>query len=478
MTSQKNIGHLILKSLSENSDRIAFISNDRIISYKEFKKIIGAICLNLSASGLRRGGLLGIASSDPRVVVASAVSAQLLGAAWIEVNSQSLSTNNFKITHIISDSVKKILPKDRKVIIISGEWFEDERLDNWEQITPIFGFGDDKKISRVMQSSGTTGRRKFILSSVDNEYKRIIVKPSYIDHKEIRMSCLFGPSTLAGYNARVKNILCGGVNIESDINSWYENGVDAVLGSPEQFRKIFDQQNFHETQGLLENAIIVGATPHEELLSKMLKTFEQVVIGYGSTELGLIGTKNISNINDLHKDYHIINDKTISLEVVDGRNKILPKGVAGILRLQNDLGRPIYSERKLNKKSNWFYPGDQAIKKDKTRFQILDRIDDILNIGGKKISLAPIDYLVQNIPQVNDGFCFSADGEGGIGVIVNLKKNIDKKSAIFEIKSILQQQKMLRNIPIKLILTNQVPRTPTGKAKRNAAKSLISGKMQ
>lgn len=474
-----NLGLSAIQSLRAQPERIAFISSELSITYNDFANIVYAFTCKMHQNKIGRGSLVGLMTTDPRVAIAAALASQILGAAWVEVTNEALTTKDFKITHVLCQHGDESKIKHNNIVVIDVEWAPNPSSEYYFNKIPNKDFSSPQKIARVLQSSGTTGKRKFMLVKAGDEYNRLSRFSRFMEPSETVLGCLFSPLSVPGFNSRLRVIMGGGTCIEVGISQYIEKGVNIVYGSPHQLRTYLDIYGNHPRQKI-PLAAMSGGRPSNALVNDLLKSFDNVCITYGSSEFGTVGVATITSPEENTNELTLINDRFMSVEVVNKSGQRLPEGKEGILRMRNDIELPIYLPKELNKGRNgWFYPGDLGVMKKNRKFFVNGRVGDVINIRGNKLNALDLDDVVQSIDGVEDGYCFVAEnrlGDDAIFFIVKITDGIDSALVLKKLRKIVGEQFGAPAQPETILISKDVPRTSTGKPVRHTVASKFMAK--
>lgn len=472
---QNNIVKCLFKTIRENENNSAFENESMSLSYKQLGRLIGAIVIKLKENKLTQGALLGIYTDDPRLAIASTMAANWLGVPWIEVNYEALNAESFKITHtlcLFKDSDKF---KHNRKLIVTDEWTNDSKIDIWQEIYPFEGFKTPKTVARVNQSSGSTGRKKFILRTAESEYNSY-KKDYYYNNTKRKLVCLLPTLSTDGFNARLRNLLLGGTNISVNTNNFNLYEVDTVLGSPFHLSEIL--KNLDSDRSLkVVDAILMGGGVTNNFVKRLHKVFDSVHITYASTEIGMVGIREIKNVSKFDDKLNLVSDKNLKFEIIDKNENPCPLGKVGVVRLKRRGDDVIYTDKK---KSEWFYPGDAGIRYKDNKFSIVGRVNDSLNINGTTINAIDVDGIIQSNDFVEDGYCFVREGEGGINelhLIAKFTSNQNQESNTIRLLKIVSKYVPETAIPKSVFIVDTVPRTNTGKPIRHKIAKILDQKI-
>jgi len=187
---------------------------------------------------------------------------------------------------------------------------------------------------------------------------------------------------------------------------------------------------------------------------------------YGSNEAGFVSsTRGNAEIGTVWPG--------VQIEVVDERDRPVPSGELGRIRVRTDcmvegyLDDPEATARAF--RDRWFYAGDLGILHGARRLQVIGRSDDVLNIGWNKLSPSALEDLVLRVAEVGDvGVCSipNADGIEEIAIAVS-----DPRGSAQELEERITNA--FRDVQIgrfHLLWLDRIPRNANGKIQRDRLK--------
>jgi acyl-CoA synthetase (AMP-forming)/AMP-acid ligase II len=163
----------------------------------------------------------------------------------------------------------------------------------------------------------------------------------------------------------------------------------------------------------------------------------------------------------------------VRVEVVDDGDQPLPRGHAGRIRVKTEcmvdgyLDNPEATARMF--RDGWFYPGDLGVLDGPRRLHVLGRGDELLNIGGQKISPSFMEDLILGLAKISDvGICSiqNADGIEELCVAVSGARGNDQE-LLDRITYAFRAFQFGKFYVTKL---DRIPRNANGKIQRNALK--------
>ncbi|MEO8537584.1 MAG: AMP-binding protein [Betaproteobacteria bacterium] len=110
------------------------------------------------------------------------------------------------------------------------------------------------------------------------------------------------------------------------------------------------------------------------------------------------------------------------------------------------------------------------------RFRLLGRSSDLVNVAGKRSSLAFLTHQLTTIPGVDDGAYYMPDEESPNGVTRLAAVVVAPKLTAEELTRALRARVEPAFLPRPLVFVDALPRNPTGKMPREALRQLIASR--
>jgi acyl-coenzyme A synthetase/AMP-(fatty) acid ligase len=123
-------------------------------------------------------------------------------------------------------------------------------------------------------------------------------------------------------------------------------------------------------------------------------------------------------------------------------------------------------------RNGYFCPGDMAVRRADGRVRILGRTEDVLNMQGKKIAVAPIELTIQLALGVDEVCLFSGLNEAGKDeLVVVIQSDRELPSAVRD--QIVRKFQSFEQVRFEYF--KEFPRTTTGtrKIRRSVLKKLV-----
>jgi len=480
MTQGNNIAKLIIDAASRNPSGIAIRTTSGVVTYEQLKSTIITFALHLQRHGVTRASCIAIDAARPDAVIALTLAAALLGCSWVQRSSAALKSKAIGITHLIYEGDRKY-PKAKNIIKLDESWLAKPAGVTNSQKLSFEGFTSPDAPWMIAQSSGTTGTPKFMAISAAMAWRRVEEPYALLEGEAPIFASLFPLSSIASVRTRLAVFARGGTFVAGrDYEYFAANGVNFVMGSPNQFTELFRRQP-QPARPRINVARLLGGSISAAFLQTMLTYFGSVLYVYGSTETSRVCEKIFSGAQAGKISVGRV-ISTAEIHIVDDAGNDLPAGTEGAVKLRSDgqvagyIGDPAATAASF--RGGWFYPGDFGYISNDGELYITGRVDDVLNIGGSKINAAIIDEIIQTTPGVTDGICFiqpALQGINELAAIISINADFDAAEIAASIRKQLQAKTKRAAVPKRIYVCDKIPRNANGKAVRGDAIKSVSG---
>ncbi|MBV9330511.1 MAG: AMP-binding protein [Alphaproteobacteria bacterium] len=194
---------------------------------------------------------------------------------------------------------------------------------------------------------------------------------------------------------------------------------------------------------------------------------------FGSTEVNAMMRSRFRSIDDLHW----LRPGDHGFEVADASGKAARPDEEGFLRARlhsydctGYLDDAETSARFF--RGGYFYPGDLAVRRADGRIRILGRAEDVLNLQGRKLAVAPIEERIQRRLSVRSVCLFSAFGSDGKDQLV-IALECDRQPAKADLAEVAKEFPSCERV--RFVAMRAFPRTTAGmqKVRRQALRKLV-----
>jgi acyl-coenzyme A synthetase/AMP-(fatty) acid ligase len=482
-----HLAEMVLYWAKATPEQRAIIQPDSAWTYRDMANAIVAVSERLKSFVFEPHEPVAVTVSDPAKRLAVCLALFRRGVSAAPINQRALPflhTNG--INTVIDSGGGQVLSGGRNI------QFQDSWLRPKEAVPPTLGFdqvglGGKEKV--VFFSSGTTGIPTMITLPHAAIMDRIALRPISGELNSTRVLVVPGVSSAFGF-LRTAELLWSGKTVcyGGDPNTMLQMielfGVETIIASPQQILSLLNcidrERNFETTA--LKEVVIGGSFASPELFRRVQTSLcRQVVYNYGSTEAGLIALARYSAIEGIPNAVGFPAPGVVVQIVDEDDNPVLP-GTEGRIRCRTNYFARAYIEKhpqRANDLENiWWYSGDLGRMTEDGVLCVLGRADDVINLGGVKVSGALLDDIVQGVPGVKDaGVCV---GPGASGVDELWVAIVPALGAIVStIRELIVQMPEFRPHKPKMFLVDRVPRNDLGKLSRQELrKGLIGARKQ
>lgn len=468
----------------------AIISNGHTLSYADFARAIEAARQFFERQNLPAGGTAVILPNtlEDAWVFVMALRLQGLTTACVEFIQQAEALALSDVACVIVTDVNQQLPKlsgtlleSAQLIVVPSVIFSNIQADvpppHPEQTAPFGG--------HVLFTSGTTGTYKKLYLRGDQEDRRnaVVVQASVYPLTRDTIYHVANFALWTGVGSKMPPAVwhaggCVVMDTRRDaFNNFLHHNINLSIITPSMLKDIVaSSPAIGSKYNNCELLIAGGFLPIELAKEAARRVTARVGIAYGSTELSLAVLVSRRGVDeDMYWLEPVPADRII--RVVDENGNECPTGTEGELWIQlMDIDCWSYIDDKYASakmfRDGFFVPGDLAVKRPNGHVRILGRTADVLNIGGLKVAVAPVEMAVQRKLQVADVCLFSGQNDAGeeeLVVVVQSDKTLPG--------STLEQ--LAREFPsfkrVRFEFFKEFPRTSTGmnKVQRSVLRRMV-----
>ena len=379
---------------------------------------------------------------------------------------------------LISTQLNPDFPEDRTFIVDSN--FE-KAVNQTDKLKSAPGFASPDFPARYFFTSGTSGAAKYLVVTAENLLAKIKHQGSseLVGDRDGLNLWQFGSTQ--SYRVALRSLNEGRTFYTS---GYYDYRLPKILnkypirtisGSPIQIGSMIDSLIQTGTKvPRVRNVIMGGSAPTQLQINRIRQHMDaRIYNSYGSTELGFVSMHEIVEGKTLGG----IISPEVKLEIVDEKNSVLPKGEVGIIRYAKaKMPRSYFnSEAATNEyfQDDFFYPGDLGFLDQLGHLHISGRTNEVMNLGGVKISPEKIENIALGTPGVLDAAAFPIIDNKGV---IRLALAYVKDSLFIKEDLHARYQKELTGINIsKFVEVEEIPRNENGKIPRANLAEIIFG---
>ena len=378
--------------------------------------------------------------------------------------------------------VDKITRNQYKHILISDLINNNSKI-NHDNIDDKFN-----EVSSIIFTSGTTGtpkgvklKHENIIFVTNNIIKIIGVRSDDVEINPLQLSHSFGLGCLHTTIAQgaTSIIFRNSINLKEIIGAVTINKATGFVGVPATFQKILlnYKQEFKEAGKNFHYLLTNSAPMPKDDIQEIIKLFPltNFFTYYGLTEASrstfLLFNNDIRKIESVGKpapnvQLKIITDNDSTSNEHDV-GEVLIKGPNVIDEYWVDTVK----EPKI--KDGWLATGDLGFLDNDGYLYLNGRKDDIINVGGEKVSPIEIELVIKQLDKIQDvgviGVPDKTFGEIPVAFIVT-EFNLETNEILGHCIKTLERYK----IPQNFIFVDSIPKNESGKIERNALREMYA----
>jgi acyl-coenzyme A synthetase/AMP-(fatty) acid ligase len=344
---------------------------------------------------------------------------------------------------------------------------------------PVIPLNNPPFGGHIIFTSGTTSR-----------FKKVVLDSTFEDRRNKTRARIysFSKDTITNEVAGLSN----GTGAKSAPAVWHVGGCVVYDWRPDHFSRMFR----HEVNSLKvppfvlrklvlsvgtsgpmnhDCELIIGAgflsvSLAEEAISRVAR---RLMITYGTTEMG--ATVLLSRFTATHDMHWLAPADGRTIQIVDERGNECAEGELRIPLTDIDCTGYLDDQEASARvfRNGFFHPGDMAVRRADGRIRILGRVDDMVNVRGQKIAVAPIEHEIQQLLGVDEVCLFSGLNPAGneeLAVAIQSSRQLSRS----ELEAVACRWPSER---VRVTVFNEFPRTETGtrKTRRSVLKELVFG---
>lgn len=465
--------HPAIQHLARNAELVphqpAFISEAMELSFSELWQLVRSISITLREAGVQSG-------QHVQTRIDSALGWPLLLALCHEATVAGrlpirAQPQQGELDWIIKD--KPTQGKEPAKIIMLSEDINDLKARD-ENIEPLH-YNSEDDLAWVSYTSGTTGTPKAVGFTLRN-----LIQPPHLasfepesDSPILKFS---GLASSGGFKQGITSLSSGMPTFalapqSSKVRDVIKRfGIEILSGSPVQFASLRQEWLKTDQEKIPEVRVVRcgGSLTPRQLVSDIRDVFPHAIIAsnFASTEIGVI-SRTVVNV-----DSNPVNVGKplphVELQVVDQHGASKKVNEIGLLRFraENMPSGYMYAAGKNETafREGWFYSGDLGSINEKGELFLAGRQNDVVSLGGEKISLTLIDQAALEIEGVIDAASFILEQETGLPVLC-IAYQSDPNFAVNTLTATLTKTFGFES-PKLALKVQQLPRNEMGKIMR------------
>ena len=468
-----------------NPGKLCIADDYEALTYQSYANRILNLAVYFQGKKLKQGDTVVIEAQQRIHYLAVELALQLMGGIFVPVEQKC--SEKIMVELAQTTKAKMIIAENNigSADIIALTYIDIGNIALMSSIQNHFTFPNRYAVSEILFSTGTTGKKKGIVLTHENDLALAENVVDGVDMKRDNIEMIPSPLNhshgLRRYYANIYNgstviLLSSIVNIKlffDNLEKYHVNSMDLVPSA----LSILLQLSKNKLENYKEQIryIQLGSAPishnDKEKIGELLPN-TKIYNFYGSTESGCICINNF-NVNKSKENCIGTPTKNAEIIIVDQfRNEIKSsKNSPGYLTSRGKMNMSGYwldeDETKKVMGNGFIYSNDIAYYDEDGDIILLGRKGDIINVGGEKVVPDEIEDAVKIIPEVEDCAVVPVADRmlGSVPkLFVQVKKgmNLDIDYLQAHLKTCLESYK----IPVYIEKIDKVPRTYNGKIQR------------
>ncbi len=485
------IEKMITRHAENTPDKLAIAATNGNLTYTELVALINKAVCFLKDMGIKKSDRVVLSAVPIKEYFAVYFGLHILGGICIPA---AVNAKQELLDHIIKSTDPKCIFVNEDLECNNIESIAYSEINDYSDVeSPIDADVHMSDAADIIYTTGTTGLAKGvvltheileagahnIISAVDMQENEVILAPLPLNHSNalgtMRAFMYKGASLI------IHNGFTNIKNMEERINKY---GCTAFSGAPSGL-KILDRATRGHIEQILKNMryIEIGTAPMDmELKKKIMQALPhtRLLINYGATEAHRAVYMDLNTHPDKLKSIGKP-VKNMQVKIIDENNQVIQSS-------ENNIGRLVicgktcmkgyWNDPKLSEKvlvAGGLATSDLAyIDKDGFIF-LVGRANDVINVGGKKVSPFEIEDTLMTNEKIIDCACIPVKDKNSILgnvpiMFVVLKKEV--KTEKNEFKNYLLKKLETYKVPIEFIEIEELPKNYVGKIDREQLKNI------
>lgn len=502
----KTIGEIVRMSSEVYGDKLAVVTEDQSMSYRQMADLSDAIAANLQSRGTAKGDrvavVVGNRAEFPLLVIACAK----IGAIMVPINVK-----------LAVEELQYIFEHSKPSIIISEEEFlhkvekanQGETTVSQENIFVIDGqnsygqllekgapfrqtdVGEEDGVF-ILYTSGTTGRPKgAVLTHINVVHSLMNYKSVFATDDTFKTLIAVPMFHVTGLVGQLLHMFYVGGTVysmrryqnEEYINRILEHKINFLFNVPTIFIMMSTSEEFQKHSFDFVKKVAFGGSPIYQQTFTMLKGAfpnAQLHNAYGATETTSPATLMPLTYPDSKVTSVGLPVKVADIKIIDMEGKECPTGESGELYIKGPMIIKEYWDNPAANQSSftdgYWHSGDLGIQDEDGFIYIRDRKKDMINRAGEKIFSIEVEDVLKAHPDVVEAAVIGEPdpvfGEKVKAFVVGPKLDAEDFSAL---KEHCQKSLAKFKVPEEFELIDSLPRNASGKILKNTLKT-IGGK--
>jgi acyl-CoA synthetase (AMP-forming)/AMP-acid ligase II len=466
-----------------SSDRPALVTADCSLTFRQLFDAAQAITPNLTRPGRDGRSLVVLAVGNSAAFAVAWLGLVRHGAAVALLSPSSGRAEWMSIESALGPLQLVATEETAEQFGVAGR--QRNRLEASGPCSGLFLFHPDGEcrdappgVDLVKFTSGSTGLPKAIGLSADNiRAESDNVRRTLAIEPGDRILAPVPLSHSYGFDLGFLQMLFHGAQLEVEsqfipkriLRKLAGGEADIFLGVPAMYRFLLEAAPADRHRSLSCRYLLSCSAPlAPDLIAEFHTRFGAVICQhYGASEAGAVTNHVTAEVLSRPRSVgRAVSGVTLS--IVDEQGKAVPSGTPGEIEIRSDAVSGGYLMGGADRspfRAGAFRMGDQGVLDNDGFLEVLGRMDDLINVGGLKVSPLEVSQVLENHPDVREAVAFAVpDRVGGevVEAVVVLRGRASEEELLRHCRGRLAEHK----VPRRLVFRSMIPKGPTGKVIR------------
>ncbi len=482
-------------------DKPAVCFKDTAVSYGELRGRIRGIAVALRGMGIKRGDRVMLSAVSKPEMAALYLGIQYIGAVVVFVDKNATPEN---VIFLYEDTEAVLFLTDRRNQVVEEKCRTCSAKNLFQRVECDPGHGNDdakyvmpkeEEIAEIIYTSGTTGKPKGAMltyravyhiwkNTVDGtpmESNDIVLLPLPLNHSfALRV---FRAALALGATVVLQNGFTFAKEIENNMERYGCTAIAIVPASVETISRQMQEQ-FAKIMGRFRYIEVSAGSLSVEQRKRLCRELPTVEIHntWGSTETGGALFLNVREALTVPGREAAIGKPLDGIQIrtlaEDGTETAGDRAQPGRMALKGNMQMSGYwhrpEETAQSIRDGWLITGDMVYTDADGFVYMLGRADDIINVGGEKVSPVEVENIAGEYAGIAECACIGVpDPEKVLGFIPAMYYVVSGEGFRLEdFKEYLHTRLEKYKVPQEFIQVAELPRNSMKKVDRRSLRSL------
>lgn len=484
--TEKTVIQRIFENALRTPDKVAVITENTQTTYLELCKLIYSYSETYRQLGVKAGDHVVLQAIRDVRYIAAFYACHLLSAVPVPVENE-----------IGKERVDEITKKTNAQLVIcnsmdcGGKCISYEQLDNKTNIVsdvPFFSlkFPDLNEPAQILFTTGTTGKSKGVVHSHENlsaasySYAKAMgLRQSDIHSNSFplnHLSANIGMHTVLSYGQTFA-VIPGWNDLNQVIRIFFDGKVNSAACPPAALRMLSEIGNDAEGRKIinqLDYVVIGGAPASKHTVDEFMTAFPHTELYhmYGSTECFVVSCAKCSIDSPVFLGFPLEN---VDIQLRDTDDADMPDKTVGRIMVkspQNMMG--YYHEPEQTNSvfdNDYFVLADFGYFDENGALHFAGRADDVINVGGYKISPIEIEAVADESGLVQECILIKSFDKHNNEYLELLAVPKEPEFSSEVLMNFIKDKVEAYRVPKKITVVDELKKTYNGKLDRKAYRS-------